>query len=149
MFKSIAIAATLAVMGATPALAQSWEAISVSDNAVAAIDWDSLEVNGGRRTVTFAMVSLVEGAAPFDFAVSTIDMDCARPRYATIRSSFFDRAGDVVVEDFVGDGEWTPLSDGTMMSDVQKEACGGSSSREGVFASAHQFAVNAWRVIAQ
>ena len=149
MFKSIGIAATLAVMGATPALAQSWEAVSSNDAAVAAVDWSSIDINGNRREVTFAMVSLQSGAVPFDYAVSTIDLDCSQLRYATIRSKFYDRSGRTVVEDFVGDGSWTPLSEGTIMGDVRREACSSDSSRPGYFNTAQEFATGAWRVAAQ
>ncbi|MEH6698043.1 MAG: surface-adhesin E family protein [Brevundimonas sp.] len=149
MFKSIGIAATLAVMGATPVLAQSWEAVSSSDSAVAAIDWSSIDINGNRREVTFAMVSLEPGAVPFDYAVSTIDMDCSQLRYATLRSSFYDRQGTQVIDDFVGDGTWTPLSEGTIMGDVRREACASDSSRSGYFNTAQDFAVGAWRVVEQ
>ncbi len=149
MFKSIGIAATLAVMGATPALAQSWEAVSSSDAAVAAVDWSSLKINGSRRELTFAMVSLQSGAVPFDYAVSTIDMDCSQLRYATIRSKFYDRRGRTVVEDFVGDGSWTALAEGTVMGDVRREACASDSSRPGYFNTAQDFAIGAWRVVQQ
>ena len=149
MFRSIGIAATLAVMGATPVLAQSWEAVSSSDSAVAAVDWSSIDINGSRREVTFAMVSLVPDAVPFDYAVSTIDMDCSQLRYATLRSSFYDRSGTSVIDDFVGDGSWTALSEGTIMGDVRREACASDSSRDGVFESAQQFAATAWRVSEQ
>jgi hypothetical protein len=146
MFKSIGIAAALAVIGATPVLAQSWEAVSSSDSAVAAVDWSSITINGNRREVTFAMVSLVPDAVPFDYAVSTIDMDCSQLRYATLRSSFLDRSGTSVIDDFVGDGTWTALNPGTIMGDVRREVCASDSSRSGVFVSAQQFATNAWRV---
>ncbi len=149
MFKSIGIAVTLAVMGATPVLAQSWEAVSSSDAAVAAVDWSSVDIKGSRREVTFAMVSLQSGAVPFDYAVSTIDMDCSQLRYATIRSQFYDRRGRTVVEDFVGDGSWTALSDGTLMGDVRREVCASTPSRQGYFNTAQDFAVGAWRVVEQ
>jgi len=149
MFKSIGIAATLAVMGATPVLAQSWEAVSSSDSAVAAVDWSSIDINGSRREVTFAMVSLVPDAVPFDYAVSTIDMDCSQLRYATLRSSFYDRRGTQVIEDFVGDGTWTDLAEGTIMGDVRREVCASAPSRSGVFNSAQDFATTAWRVVEQ
>jgi hypothetical protein len=149
MFKSIGIAATLAVVGATPVLAQSWEAVSSNDSAVAAVDWSSIDINGNRREVTFSMVSLQSGAVPFDYAVSTIDMDCSQPRYATVRSSFYDRAGDQVIEDFVGDGSWTALAEGTMMGDLRREVCASDSSRPGYFNTAHEFAIAAWRVVEQ
>jgi len=149
MFKSIGIAATLAVMGATPVLAQSWEAVSSSDSAVAAVDWSSVDINGNRREVTFVMVSLVPDAVPFDYAVSTIDMDCSQLRYATLRSSFHDRSGTSVIDDFVGDGSWTALSEGTIMGDLRRELCASDSSRAGLFESARQFATNAWRVVDQ
>lgn len=149
MFKSIGIAATLAVMGAAPALAQSWEAVSSSDAAVAAVDWSSIEINGNRRELTFSMVSLQSGAVPFDYAVSTIDMDCSQPRYATLRSSFHDRAGDQVIEDFVGDGTWTALTEGTLMGDVHREVCANDPSRSGYLNTAQDFAVAAWRVVEQ
>ena len=149
MFKSIGIAATLAVMGATPALAQSWEAVSSNDAAVAAVDWRSININGNRREVTFTMVSLQSGAVPFDYAVSTIDLDCAQLRYATIRSKFYDRSGRTVVEDFVGDGSWTPLAVGTIMGDVRQEVCSSDASRPGYFNTAQEFATGAWRVAAQ
>ncbi|MBL0947600.1 surface-adhesin E family protein [Brevundimonas sp.] len=149
MFRSIGIAATLAVTGATPVLAQSWEAVSSNDAAVAAVDWGSLDINGSRREVTFAMVSLQSGAVPFDYAVSTIDMDCSQLRYATIRSQFFDRRGRTVVEDFVGDGSWTPLAEGTIMGDVRREVCSSNPSRKGYFSTAQDFAVGAWRVAEQ
>jgi hypothetical protein len=149
MFKSIGIAATLAVMGASPALAQSWEAVSSSDAAVAAVDWSSVNINGSRRQVTFAMVSLQSGAVPFDYAVSTVDMDCSQLRYATIRSHFYDRRGRTVVEDFVGDGTWTALNEGTIMGDVRREVCASDASRPGYFNTAQDFAVGAWRVAEQ
>jgi len=147
MLKSIGIAATLAVMGATPALAQSWEAVSASDTAVAAVDWGSLDINGSRRELTFTMVVLGGSDAPFAYAVSRIDMDCSRPRYATIRSSFHDRAGQTVIDDFVGDGSWTPLNEGTMMGDVQREACSSDRTRQGYAYSAHAFATAVWQVV--
>jgi len=149
MFKSIGIAATLAVMGSTPTLAQSWEAVSSNDSAVAAVDWSSIDINGSRREVTFAMVSLQSGAVTFDYAVSTIDMDCAQPSYATLRSSFYDRAGDQVIDDFVGDGSWTALAEGTIMGDVRREVCASDPSRSGYFNTAQDFAVAAWRVVEQ
>ncbi len=149
MFKSIGIAATLAVMGATPVLAQTWEAVSSSDSAVAAVDWSSVDINGNRREVTFAMVSLVPDAVPFDYAVSTINMDCSQLRYATLRSSFYDRSGTSVIDDFVGDGSWTALAEGTIMGDVRREVCASDSSRTGAFTSAQQFATNAWRIVEQ
>jgi hypothetical protein len=149
MFKSIGIAATLAVIGATPVLAQSWEAVSSNDSAVAAVDWSSIDINGNRREVTFAMVSLQPGAVPFDYAVSTIDMDCSQLRYATLRSKFYDRRGQTVVEDFVGDGTWTSLAEGTIMGDVRQEVCASDSSRSGYFNTAQDFAVGAWRVAEQ
>lgn len=149
MLKSIAIAASLAVIGATPALAQSWEAVSASDNAVAAVDWSSMRISGTHRDVTFTMVSLVPGAVPFDYAVSNITMDCAQPAYETIRSQFFDRSGTIVVEDFVGDGTQTPVNDGTIMNDVRREVCSSDASRKGYFISAQQFASNAWEILEQ
>ena len=149
MFKSIGIAATLAVMGATPVLAQSWEAVSSNESAVAAVDWSSIDINGSRREVTFAMVSLQAGAVPFDYAVSTNDMDCSQLRYATLRSKFYDRRGQTVVEDFVGDGSWTALAERTIMGDVRREVCVSDSSRAGVFNSAQQFATRAWQVASQ
>ncbi len=148
MLKSLAIAASLAVIGATPALAQSWEAVSASDNAVAAVDWSSMRISGSHRDVTFTMVSLVPGAVPFDYAVSNIIMDCAQPRYETVRSQFFDRGGNIVVEDFVGDGTPTTVNDNTIMSDVRREVCSSDRSRKGYFISAQQFANNAWAVAA-
>ncbi len=148
MLKSLAIAASLAVIGATPALAQSWEAVSASDNAVAAVDWSSMRISGSSRDVTFAMVSLVPGAVPFDYAVSNVTMDCSQSHYATLRSQFFDRGGNIVVEDFIGDGTLTPVNDGTIMSDVRREVCSSDRSRKGYFTSAQQFATNAWAVAA-
>ncbi|MBU2168643.1 MAG: hypothetical protein KKF88_12490 [Alphaproteobacteria bacterium] len=156
MFKSIGIAAILAVMGATPAFAQSfapprwWEAISASDTAVAAVDWSSLDVNGSRRVVTFSIVSLNAGAVVFDYAVSTIDIDCAQPRYTTLRSSFYDRQGNQVIEDFVGDGSWTALNPGTMMDDVRREVCDSEYRfHDPKFHSALDLARDAWRNAAQ
>ena len=147
MLKSLAIAASLAVIGATPALAQSWEAVSASDNAVAAVDWSSMRISGSSRDVTFTMVSLVPDAVPFDYAVSNVTMDCSQSQYATLRSQFFDRGGNIVVEDFIGDGTLTPVNDGTIMSDVRREVCSSDASRKGYFISAQQFAANAWAIV--
>lgn len=143
MMKSLMIGAALALMGAGAAQAEAWEAVAASDQAVMAVDWQSMSVNGNVRRVTIGLVAVHGGGdVPFDYAASTIDVDCPGNRYATVHTDFFRMNGTLASEAFEGDGSWDAINEGGLMADVRREVCASNASRPGYFNSLGAFAVN-------
>jgi len=131
------------------AVAESWEAVAVSDYAVMAVDWTTLRINGTRRRVTVAAVkSRPEADSPFDYAASNIDLDCTSQRYLTIGSTFFYIDGSVASDPYRGDGQWTAIEQASLMADVHTTVCGSAASRTGFFDDLNDFAVNVRLVVA-
>jgi hypothetical protein len=139
----------VAALGLTAAAsaAEEWEAIAISDAAVMAVDWESLQINGSMRRINTSLVTVQSEAGQFDYATSLLDVDCSRPRYKTIRSSFFYIDGRSASEDYVGDDSWTNINAGAIMGDVRDQVCAATTGKQGYFDDARSFAVGARRVM--
>lgn len=147
MLKSMFVGAAALMLTAGAAAADEWEAIAISDNAVMAVDWGSLRINGNIRQINTALVAVRPEPGQFDWATSLVDIDCSQTRYKTVRSSFFYIDGSSASEDFVGDGSWTAINSGALMDDVRGQVCAASSGKQGYFDDPLTFAVNARRVM--
>ena len=148
--KSMLLGLVALGLSAGAAAAQSWEAVSVSETAVMAVDWSTLRINGGTRRVTVAVVaSRPTAGAAFDYGTSSLDIDCASPRYITVSSKFFNIDGTRAADDYAGDGSWEAINAGAMLEDVRAEVCASTASRPGFFDNVQVFAVNVRNVVAQ
>ena len=147
MMKTLIGGAAALMLTAGAAAADEWEAIAVSDNAVMAVDWGSLRINGNMRQINTALVAVEPEPGQFDWATSLVDIDCTRTRYKTVRSSFFYIDGRSASEDFIGDGAWTNINPGALMDDVRNQVCAASPGKQGYFDDPQTFAINARRVM--
>lgn len=147
MMKSMIVGAAALLMSAGAAVADEWEAVAVSDAAVMAVDWGSMRINGNMRQINTALVTKRSDPGQFDWATSMIDIDCSRPRYKTLRSSFFYIDGSMASEDYVGDGSWTDVAQGSLLEDVRGQVCAAETGKQGYFDDARTFAVNGRRVL--
>lgn len=145
--KSMILGAAALVLSAGAAVAEEWEAVAVSDAAVMAVDWGSMRITGNMRRINTALVTRQSDPGQFDWATSLIDIDCSRPRYQTIRSSFFYMDGSSASDDFVGDGSWETINSGSLVEDVREQVCSAATGKQGYFDDAQTFAVNARRVL--
>ncbi|HEV7227954.1 hypothetical protein [Brevundimonas sp.] len=141
--RSMILGAAALMLSAGAAVADEWEAVAVSDAAVMAVDWSSMRITGNTRRINSALVTRQSEPGQFDWATSLIDIDCSRPRYLTIRSSFFYIDGSSASEDFVGDGSWTDINSGSIVEDVRASVCAASAGKQGYFDDPLTFSVNA------
>ena len=147
MLKSMFVGAAALMLSAGTAAAGEWEAIAISDNAVMAVDWQSMRINGSMRRINTALVAVQPEPGQFDWATSLLDVDCSRPRYRTIQSSFYFIDGSSASDDFIGDDSWTDINSGSLMEDMRSEVCAASAGKEGYFDDPQTFAINARRVM--
>lgn len=145
--KSMVLGAMALMVSAGAAVADEWEAITVVGSTALAVDWASLQIKGDVRRINMAMVTRDPEAGRFDWATSLLEIDCAQPRYMTVRSSFFYIDGSSAAADFVGDGSWTALSAGSAIDEIRKQTCAAALGKEGYFDDPLSFAVAGRKVM--
>lgn len=149
MMKTAILAAAALSLTAGAAAADAWEAVAVSDGAVIAVDWASMNIRGNMRQINTALVAAHPEPGQFDWATSMVDFDCSQARYKTLRSHFFYIDGSSASDDYMGDGSWTTINAGTLMDDVRTQVCGASMGKQGYFDDPLTFAVTARQVLAE
>lgn len=146
--KAMVLGVAALMLSAGAAAADEWEAVTSNGDVAMAVDWSSLRITGDVRRINTAVVMRESQPGNFDWATSLLDVDCSRPRYMTLRSSFFFMDGSSTTDDFTGDGSWTPIGAGTLVEDVKTAVCGAAPGKQGYFDDPRSFAL-AGRMVMQ
>lgn len=122
---TIAIAASMAAIWSTPALATNWYLVGVSEEHTTAsfVDKDSIADMGEnmRRARTYQVFSETasDGSAAFN---PFLEFDCVQPRYRFISIKSIDINGNSFRDD-EGSGKWRAIDKGSLDEAQQTFVC--------------------------
>ena len=138
-----------ALLWATPALATDWFWVETAEDksTVAFVDKDSIQNMGmkmRRASVVFIPSEIEDdGAAAYQ---STLEYDCADPRYRFIDIRSIDIDGKVFAT-FPGSGSWRDIQEGTLDASSRDFVCSGGDQPTDVRSYGAAFPLAAGRAL--
>ena len=130
MHKPLFLAATLSLLAAAPAHAETWYELAATGDAIGYGDADTIASHDGETSlqVLLGLREALGAEENIEFLVSEVRFSCSDGRYRVERVSGLDGERAEIAE-IPGSREWKQVSEGTLYASFRDFACAARSAR--------------------